>query len=147
MGGTHARRWYYDACVLQKDSDIHPDIVNDNPKQGILSVTSHLALGEALGNILLKDKNQFDAFLNLIARYNKAGLLEIEGNDGIEKQMEKISEHGLELSFSDRVHLATALKAGCEQLHTCDGDFSYGPAKYHTLGAVFGLPSFCVKKH
>jgi len=143
---TNARRWYYDACALKKDPKIHAQIINDNPKQNIMSVTSHLALGEALGNVLFKKKEQVDAFTGLIQSYCEAGLLVVKDNDSIEEHLLKIKEHRFEMNFSDSVHLATALKNGCEQLHTSDGDFDYEPAKYRALGAEFGLSNFCIKK-
>lgn len=140
------RRWYYDACVLSGNLKVQQQIVNSNPANKIKAITSHLAIGEALGSIVYKKKEPVDAFINLITTYHRTGYLTIMGNDKLEKYLALIKKQSFELDLTDAIHLAAALKKKCERLISSDKHFDYSKAKYHDLGNRCGIKNFCFEK-
>jgi len=113
-------KWYYDACVLD-DRDVYSDIINKRPPKD--SYISHLALGEAFGNCLLKSEEAATAFFELISKLQ--GYINIVGNDNIDHIFKSINEDpSIRLSITDAIHLATAFKYECIVFVTADkGDF------------------------
>ena len=119
-------RWYYDACVLD-DRRVYEELINKHPPKE--SFISHLALGEALGNCLLKGTEAASAFFELIEKFQ--GLIRIIGNDNIDSELDVIkNDTSIRLSITDSIHLATAFKNQCIVFVTADkNDFINIPRK------------------
>ncbi|NQU78623.1 PIN domain-containing protein [Candidatus Woesearchaeota archaeon] len=130
------QRHYYDACTLDVNEDIYRKLLN--AKNGkIQPVTSHLSIGEAVGNVCFKldkriksgklDEDQARNDLNLFVTHlfncQSAGLLKVVGNDGVEKILEVVLSKFGGLDLTDCVHLATAMREDCNVLLTMDGEF------------------------
>lgn len=112
------QRWYYDACVLDKEKNIFGDIINkDHIKE---SIVSHLALGEAYGKCLSKGEVQADAFIKLINTLKK--YIRVVGNDAPKEILDKVKNKFITLRLADAVHLATAINYKCSVFKTSDYD-------------------------
>lgn len=117
-GKKTKQRWYYDACVLDKEKNIFGNIVNkDHLRENIIS---HLALGEAYGNCLNKGEAQANAFIDLINSLKK--YIRIVGNDAPKEILDKVKDKFKILRLADAVHLATAIEYECDVFKTSDSD-------------------------
>jgi len=119
-----SEKWYYDACTLDDKLNTYAEIINYGHK----SYTSHLAIGEACANCLLKagktrDYELLDLFIDLLKKLRNLGVLEIVGNDGVDVLLSKINEILPAFSITDSIHLATALREQCCIFRTTDKDF------------------------
>jgi predicted nucleic acid-binding protein len=117
-------RWYYDACTLDK-KNVYFEIINKKrPKEAIIS---HLSLGEAYGNCHIKGKQPrseaLSAFSGFIEELRLGGHITIVGNDDIEDELDDIRDMFKDLSITDAIHLATAIKYKCGVFVTTDHDF------------------------
>ncbi len=136
--------WYYDACALDYGKAIYGEIINKrNP---IRRVVSHLSLGEAYGNCRFKGPEQESAFLQLMRIAGKR--MEIVGHDdGVETIFNSVREKFPRLSFTDAMHLATAIKNRCCVFRTADGDFDLEPAEIRDfVRKDFNIPNFKINK-
>ena len=135
--------WYYDACALDSGTEVYGEMTSkSNP---IRPIVSHLALGEAYGNCHNKGKAQEDAFLRLMRVASRK--MEIVGNDGIEEILSITKETFPKLSFTDAIHLATAIKFKCNIFRTSDNDFcGLDHEKVKKYGSNFEIPNFRIKK-
>lgn len=134
--------WYCDACTLEEELIYH-EVTSKNKKKMLIS---HLALGEAYGNCLNKGEVQAKALLNLIRKMKKSGFLNVVGNDNIEEIVTHIIKSDLRMSFTDTVHVATALKKKCVTFMTTDkADFEeIDKLKITELGKKFGVDDFSI---
>ena len=116
--------YYYDACTLDSKVSIN-DIQNLHSKHAY-ALTSHLAIGEAISNVHYKAHDNplvaVSAFFDLIDSLKRQEKLEVCGNDEIETIFDDVRKTFPDLSFTDAIHLATAIKNKCQQLHTIDSD-------------------------
>ncbi|MEK6921841.1 MAG: PIN domain-containing protein [Nanoarchaeota archaeon] len=117
--------YYYDACTLDAEVSIN-QILNLHHNHGANALTSHLAIGEAISNVYHKEKKDpikaVGEYFNLIESLKQQEKLEVCGNDDVEKVFNDIKTTFPDLSFTDAIHLATAIKNKCQQLHTLDPD-------------------------
>jgi len=116
----YKRAFYYDACMLETDI-CYAELINDNPKRGIQAMTSHLALGEALGNTFLKGEEEIMKMITYLQ--NLTPFLKVKGNDEIREKMDAVRTEFPYLSSTDAMHLATAIRHSCEGFRTLDSDF------------------------
>ena len=119
-----SEKWYYDACTLDDRLNTYAEMINSEHK----SYTSHLAIGEACANCLLKagktrDYELLNLFIDLLKKLRNLGVLEVVGNDGVEVLLSKIKEILPAFSVTDSIHLATALREQCCIFRTIDNDF------------------------
>lgn len=126
-------KWYYDACALDKTAS-WGEVLNKAPKKPIIS---HLALGEAYGNCLLKGEDALKNFLEFIGLIKKTDLLNIVGNDNVDRYFNEI-RGTFSLPITDALHLATALENGCCIFKTRDsGDFIINKRKLEDYGRKY----------
>ncbi len=144
----NSEKWYYDACTLDQKNCFY-DIVNKKPPKK--AVISHLSLGEAYGNCHHTKKKDpigsISALAGLIERLREGGYVEIVGHDGIDKQLKAIKEFSINLSTTDSIHLATAIKKKCYTFVSIDRDFlGISRAKLAKLGSEFCISELKIIK-
>jgi predicted nucleic acid-binding protein len=118
MGNENGKqKWYYDACTLDKKTNIYHEIINRTEKRSIIS---HLAIGEAYGSCRVKGADQASAFIELIRSLDAH--IEVVGNDIKRRGVDiaTIKDAFPKLTLSDLVHLATAIDLGCSIMKTSD---------------------------
>ena len=136
-----SRRWYYDSCTLDR-MEAYSDILNIQ-QHSVICMTSHLGLGEAHGTCFEKGNEKLDAFLELQVKIKP--YLRVVGNDDIEKIFDELSVELPRLTFTDKVHLATAIKYKCEVFKTTDGDLTGLPKKkVLEIAQKHGCPDFAI---
>jgi len=116
-------RLYYDACVL--DESLYDDIFQETGKSQhiVIAVISHLALGEALGNMLNDGgSDEVKLFIDFLDKLQRSGRLEIVGNDEIDEVFERINGCLRPNNFTDTVHISTAITHKCSNLVSSDRD-------------------------
>jgi len=120
MSGGKKQKWYFDACVLDKNKDSIADIVNNAKHRQ--NCVSHLALGEAYGCCLSKGKGneKAEAFVQLINSIKK--YISVIGNNISKKILDDVKLKFPKLKLADAIHLATAIDAKCDMLCTSDYD-------------------------
>ena len=133
-------KWYYDACTLDL-SETYAELINKkHPKE---CYVSHLALGEAYANCHLKGRDIAEAFVELIEKMR--GYITITKNDGIDRLFNEVREAVPALSITDAIHVATALKNGCNVVRTLDRDvWGIDKKTLAELAAKSGMPHFSV---
>lgn len=120
---------------------MYAEIFDNNKRYKIISVTSHLSLGEAFGNCMKKSEEATDAFLDLIKSIQPN--LEIIGNDEIDKIFSEIRMIFTRLSITDSIHLATAIRNKCENLRTVDKDlYELENKKVFNVAQKYGCKDF-----
>jgi predicted nucleic acid-binding protein len=144
-------RWYYDANTL--DKVLYASIVREvtnrgNPK---LAVLSHLALGEAYGNIFVKKgREEIDAFSEFLELLKNKHHIEVVGNDDIEDIFEKISNILPNCSITDTIHIATAIKNECSNILSDDQDINgiehKKREKIKQIALDNGVDNFCLTR-
>ncbi|MFT4326546.1 MAG: PIN domain-containing protein [Candidatus Woesearchaeota archaeon] len=115
------RQCYLDACALHESKSMLGQLYSKKSKEKIQPITSHLSLGEAIGNILYKKHADPKVFVESIEKFIAKGILKITGNDDVKKYMEAINLH-IRLSETDTMHVATAIKNKCDIFITTDSD-------------------------
>ena len=142
-------RWYYDACTL--DERFYQIFVRDLTgkhcsRKGIIS---HLALGEAYGNVFEKGREETEAFLGLIE--NLRQYIEIVGNDVDDDLIRNIQ--GIvssRVDITDVIHLATAIENDCQNVFSIDGDLADIPRKKKSrikvLASEHGIDDFSITR-
>lgn len=139
----HKTKWYYDSNALDSESGVYREIINLKDYSTV-AVTSHLALGEALGNTLKKGEEKFNAFVELI-RTLKDVLL-VLGHDDINGLFQDVRACYTALSITDSIHLATAIKEQCTQFKTSDNDFlGLKDEGLKQFAMKHGCETFCCK--
>ena len=143
---TEKQRYYYDACTLDL-TETYQEITNSKHCE---AVVSFLALGEAYGNTLLyKSEDQLDSFLKFISNLNKASLIFIVGNDDVDHIADEIkaSKTGREMSTTDAIHFATAVREKCSVFRTSDRDFHGCTGKeFAEVAQKYGAYGFSIQK-
>lgn len=133
---------YYDACALEGEGVIREIINHGNANQVIIS---HLALGEAYGNCLIKNEDIKNAFIKLVN--DLLSFVKIVGNDGAESYLSDTQEIIGRISITDAMHIATALHHRCEVIRTRDRDFcGLDNSKLKELGEKYSIPNFAVSE-
>jgi len=147
-------KWYYDACVL--DELWFSDIMNEGTNRHCpkMIVLSHLALGEAFGNIYNKKKPEaLLAFTDFINSLKKAAHVSVVGNDddNYPSLFDQIRGDVSELSITDAIHVATAIKEECCNIISNDRDINglsdFKLKKIKDRAAKLGVLNFCITKH
>lgn len=111
------KEMYCDACVLEEEMIFH-EMTGKDKKIGCIS---HLALGEAYGNCLKKGSDAADRLFEFIEKLEKNKYVRVIGHDGIEHLLRNIMDYDeLRMSASDAIHMATAIKNGCNEFKTAD---------------------------
>jgi len=146
-------KWYYDACVLDEHS--YADIMNEGTRRHCPKtiVLSHLALGEAFGNIYNKQKPEallaFTEFINTLKE--NAHVSVIGNNDDASLSLfDQIRGDVSELSLTDAIHVATAIKEACSNLISNDRDINglseFKLKKIKARATKFGVTDFCITR-
>lgn len=136
-------RWYYDACVLDKNKSAYAEMFNRTPT--IQPIISHLSFGEAFANSYMKGQEKLDAFVSLIT--NLKTYIKVVQNDGSEKVLQEVRATFPALSITDAIHMATALENNCICIKTTDRDFcGLNSKKLNELGTKYSIPCFYINK-
>lgn len=136
------RRWYYDSCTLDR-KEAYAEIINAARKYGIVCLTSYLGIGEAHGTCLVKGEEQTEALLELLSKLGQ--MMRIVDNDDIDKELSEVRKEFPSLTFTDAIHLATAIKYKCENLRTNDQDLIGLPKKkVLEVAQKHGCPKFAI---
>ncbi len=125
------RRWYYDACALDKNKNVPQEIIN-LAHQGKVAVTSHLAIGEAFSNVLQKSLEKenpsiLTEFVELLKGLREGSYLFVKGHDSVKEEYDLLRElscikSNQRIHLADMMHLATAIGFQCDQIRTSDPD-------------------------
>lgn len=109
----YSEKWYYDACTLDCSTDVYGEMISKHhPKQIFLS---HLAIGEAYGNIYEQGEERIEQFNELLERlrdYLRDSQMKIIGNEKIKDEFEQVVATFPEMDIVDAVHVATAMLMG-----------------------------------
>lgn len=143
-------RWYYDACTL--DGNLYEDIFREVTSKHCpkLAVLSHLALGEAYGNLLeKKSKLEMNAFTDFLDKLKLTQRVLIVGNDEVEDIHEKIvGAMPARSSLTDTIHIATAIKNECCNILSDDQDLTgidkVKKDKIKKVARQFGVEDFSI---
>lgn len=141
-------KWYYDSNTLDKLESYREIINKNNPHQSLIS---HLSVGEAYANSILKGEAAAETFLELFSKMRQSKFIEIVKNDGSDGLFDDIRDTFKRLSVTDALHLATAIENGCCILRTGDIDL-YGldeddnKNKLKILSKQYGLARFAITK-
>ena len=142
-------KWYYDACTL--DVAFYKTFIRDltgkhSCRKGVIS---HLALGEAYGNVFEKGKEEAKAFLNLIESLRK--YIEIVGNDVDDDLIRTIQ--GIvssRVAITDIIHIATAIEKNCCNIFSIDSDLADMPTakkmRIRKKAEEFGIDDFSITR-
>jgi len=133
-------KWYYDACTLERGRPAFLTLFTP----GIEPVTSHLAIGEACSNALLKGKEQAEAFIELIG--SLSSILSIVSNDGVEHELGRVRARFEKLSITDAMHIAMSFKLKCCRLYSDDRDqWGLNTSELKQLAIDLGCPEYEIK--
>lgn len=138
---------YYDANTLTNKECQHE--IGKMKKTGFVGVTSSLAIGEAVRNILIKKPNGKEKALHLIdyiEEQRKYKLIEILPACKVKKQLMEIFEIVKEMDIADAYHLAIAVSHGCVQFNSSDPDLDIPKEKQKKIKEKFGLQEFVIVK-
>lgn len=146
--GELTLKWYFDACALDFDIDRS---VKEMTNKTYRCYVSHLSLGEAYGNYLLKTfskpteeiKEKIAAYTIFMKRL--MGHIIIVGNDNVDTIFSDLRRI-FRLSITDAIHLATAVSNGCVIFRTADiRDFGNNRKKISEYVAKqYSLPNFAI---
>lgn len=140
---------YYDANTLTLTECVRE--IEQMNKTGFLGVTSALAIGEALKNILQKSaheegKKKARRFVEFLAIQCKSRCLEIVTAQKVNTEMVWILQN-TELEVSDAHHLAIAIGQKCQKLVSADPDFcNLAEKTKKEIGEKFNFPEFDIEK-
>lgn len=146
-------RWYFDACVL--DESLYEEILKsacEKPQHPIVIVLSHLALGEALGNIFDKGGGgKLDKFVKFLDALRKNGYVEIVENDHkVEEVYNKVYRCLRPGNFADAIHVSTAILNGCTHFYSADPDIvglsRENKQRIQKIAKGFKIEDFCIVK-
>lgn len=123
---------YIDANVLSEVA-IYREIFNSQ-RYNYQIFTSHLAIGEAISNMILKKENieTINRFISIIKQHYEKGLLNIINSDFSNSHYSFFIDN-TSLTGTDVVHLSLAIEEPqCTSFITCDSNFT----NYNNLGKI-----------
>ena len=111
--------WYYDACALNATASVK-EITNGK----MVSILSHLAVGEAVSNEYRKGLERGRTFVEILELMTEAANMKYVGHDegAVTRYFYDVRDEFPALSLTDAIHVATAIKHKCKVLKTSDGD-------------------------
>ena len=115
--------WYLDANALTSGSAM---AICVNAKQhNALGLVTHLALGEALGNVIDKHgMDKADLLFDLVQRLRADGKIHFHSFDSFASILDEVRKDFDRLSLTDAVHLSSAIGFKCAKFMTSDTHFS-----------------------
>ncbi len=136
-------KWYYDACALRYSRSIVDEIRGKSIRNEI--VISYLTLGEAYGTCC-NESEELEEFFNELFEDVK-GHVTIISNHVSDILLSKIRDECKIIKVIDAIHLATAIKNGCEVFRTADRDI-YGLTNVtrKRLRKISGISNFKISK-
>lgn len=138
---------YFDACALGNRASVVA-IVNSHSRAEC--ITSHLAIGEALSNLIVKGESEeaCKQFVMLIHTLHRERKLEIVQHDDVlvccDTLLSDIKERLGRIDGTDAIHIAMAIKKKCNEIVTSDQDIIGNRGKLIMLAAENGLSDFGV---